>query len=111
MADLEVKRLEAEEAEEKKPDEAAALTAAAPAAVLKLAAKGSDVLKLFVPEMRAIAHVHFMQAELKGKKAARGTQLQDLIAKHPTILPLATAEAERNAARENPPSNPTQQAD
>ena len=92
----EVSRMNAEDAKEKKAGEAQALTDAAPSALLKLAEKAGDLTKLFVGELKSIAHTHFMQAELKGKKSDCIKQLQSLIDKNPNILPLVSDEAQRN---------------
>ena len=63
-----------------------------------IAVNAGSVSKLFVSDLKAIAHAHFMQTELKGKKVDCVKQLELLIRNNPNTLPLATAEAQRNAA-------------
>ena len=101
-----MKRIEQEEAKEKKSEEGKKSEEAAPAALLKLDAKGGDVTKLFVPEMKAIAFTHFMHAELKGKKADCAKQLVTLIQKHPSILPAATTAARAAASTTETATDP-----
>jgi hypothetical protein len=94
-----IRRAQQEEKKSKKEAGVAGLFNKAPEALLKLDKKGMDALKLTKEEICSVAHCCFsttLNSSLKKPKLV--SDFEELVAKHPQVLPVAISQAKANPA-------------